>query len=1112
MLVEFFILLATHLASSTDPGCGANEYMNTIIQGCICVSGYKRRYTDDVCIPERTLKLTSPMSLPGCLGTTSFLLSMWVKTSAAQMAKPETVMFLYKKRQIKLYLDASGNYVINLQSEEWTNHTYVSTVAHTADTWTSLVLAYKLGTSQMLYGYSNTVPIFSEDLTAYNIMYSSRLQNFTVGQNCDSIKYFRAVNTSSCDSACLSFIQWYGDEIGVTGRNNLQFRYDLRESEGSFVWDIPLNSRSADLPSDAVWIDDRLPVCDPRVEVYDSSVSGTRKCAARTEKAMFLKGYSEDYWTLPTPGYMIDWSVPLLFQVWIKPIYPTTAAQPEGVFALGTYMTCQVDYDSGGIYVKRGSNTVSAACNMNAWQNIQVLASNDIYYIFIRGQMEGGGKQSAVGMTSKTVDKIHMGFCPACGHTNGFYGYIRNVIVSITASTEDLSSMMRSNGYDTNLMTAFYPVLYEPIEYLRDYCNTPSVTKLPASAYEWVEDTDPPVICYANMVYDSATNSCIKSTDILCAILANGYCARCDEHRNHFGLTCYCDSYNPVPDGLYCHDCVSYCKTCSSGVCSLCQYNLELVDGHCLCPSGTALPSSTAAACVSTCGDGMRHASEACDDGNGDSGDGCSSACEVEEGYICSGGSGTSADVCTCAPEVSSASYANDWTTINFVLTLPILAQQDCAAIFEPSTLSVLGTEVTCSTSDTDYYAVTLALGTNAGFDPFVDPLVLAAGAFANRIHTSCLSSGISILPTPLAPPYDIMPSFAFSASISASGIKATLSNAKSGSEVFQRLTIGYLMSSSVDVTEINSYLTQSCSGVKSLDISPSMLLNNTAYILTAWTKNFVGNVHNASSSASYSPTSSVTHPNTTDPSDPVSPSNSTTNTTQPESATESKSRHFPLNALLFSLLLGAVAIGLGFTWGRRLEKREKTGLAVFDQRAHVQNRLFGKESAQESKVAAAPSEQQIRSLELSLSIRLGRDPNHNLNNSLDVSKVALQPTPSPAASGDQTSRDLVTNRESSKSLATAWVRVTSGPISRNIISPSSTGTPSKLDGVKEAPGEENPEEFRKAGAVSPDCSISQLTAGKLLDYFLLICKVSFFLCDETMVEFGDVSQSAPVD
>ena len=39
--------------------------------------------------------------------------------------------------------------------------------------------------------------------------------------------------------------------------------------------------------------------------------------------------------------------------------------------------------------------------------------------------------------------------------------------------------------------------------------------------------------------------------------------------------------------------------------------------------------------CKEVCGDGLNYGTLACDDGNNDDGDGCSSTCEVETGFSC---------------------------------------------------------------------------------------------------------------------------------------------------------------------------------------------------------------------------------------------------------------------------------------------------------------------------------------------------------------------------------------------------------------------------------------------------------------------------------------------
>ena len=57
-----------------------------------------------------------------------------------------------------------------------------------------------------------------------------------------------------------------------------------------------------------------------------------------------------------------------------------------------------------------------------------------------------------------------------------------------------------------------------------------------------------------------------------------------------------------------------------------------------LCPTdfGKEDLSSSGLCTSAVCGDGVRESFEACDDGNGNNGDGCSQFCQVEPGYNCS--------------------------------------------------------------------------------------------------------------------------------------------------------------------------------------------------------------------------------------------------------------------------------------------------------------------------------------------------------------------------------------------------------------------------------------------------------------------------------------------
>jgi len=63
-------------------------------------------------------------------------------------------------------------------------------------------------------------------------------------------------------------------------------------------------------------------------------------------------------------------------------------------------------------------------------------------------------------------------------------------------------------------------------------------------------------------------------------------------------------------------------------------------------PCGATTSCDGSGNCVAQCGDGLIDASEQCDDGNFNNGDGCSSSCVIESGYECSGTPST----CTLMP------------------------------------------------------------------------------------------------------------------------------------------------------------------------------------------------------------------------------------------------------------------------------------------------------------------------------------------------------------------------------------------------------------------------------------------------------------------------------
>ena len=89
-------------------------------------------------------------------------------------------------------------------------------------------------------------------------------------------------------------------------------------------------------------------------------------------------------------------------------------------------------------------------------------------------------------------------------------------------------------------------------------------------------------------------------------------------------------------------------STASGFSCGYCNVSVEYIlnsQGQCSYKVKTEYRDEM---CRDICGDGylMNISSWSCDDGNAESGDGCSSECVVEVGYICSGGNISSKSVC----------------------------------------------------------------------------------------------------------------------------------------------------------------------------------------------------------------------------------------------------------------------------------------------------------------------------------------------------------------------------------------------------------------------------------------------------------------------------------
>ncbi|CAD8077791.1 unnamed protein product [Paramecium sonneborni] len=110
---------------------------------------------------------------------------------------------------------------------------------------------------------------------------------------------------------------------------------------------------------------------------------------------------------------------------------------------------------------------------------------------------------------------------------------------------------------------------------------------------------------------------------------------------NEICLKCLLGDCQQCIDGYYldndfsCKICSAHCKTCiqSENKCVECKFQTDKKECiTCIASAGYTIIDNE---CVTICGDGIRTTQEQCDDGNSDNGDGCSSYCTVEDGYIC---------------------------------------------------------------------------------------------------------------------------------------------------------------------------------------------------------------------------------------------------------------------------------------------------------------------------------------------------------------------------------------------------------------------------------------------------------------------------------------------
>ena len=179
----------------------------------------------------------------------------------------------------------------------------------------------------------------------------------------------------------------------------------------------------------------------------------------------------------------------------------------------------------------------------------------------------------------------------------------------------------------------------------------------------------------------SPNQMCVKGADCATGVCTGGVCqgAICNDMvKNGSETDVDCGGMCATKCGtskicLVGGDCVS--NVCTGGHCQAAICGDGVLNGAEACDDGNALSGdgcssacgvemgficngSSPTICAAVCGDGTKVGPEQCDDGNVTTGDGCSSACAIELGFVCAGS--PSACTTTCGDGIKAGAEACD--------------------------------------------------------------------------------------------------------------------------------------------------------------------------------------------------------------------------------------------------------------------------------------------------------------------------------------------------------------------------------------------------------------------------------------------------------------------
>lgn len=244
-------------------------------------------------------------------------------------------------------------------------------------------------------------------------------------------------------------------------------------------------------------------------------------------------------------------------------------------------------------------------------------------------------------------------------------------------------------------------------------------------------------------------------------------CTKCINGATLKGNACFygCEPGNFL-SGTNCVPCPARCVKCSSSTtCDLCDYGYYIENNACVgpicgdgvvtaeaeecddgntvdgdgCSSQCTLESEdfvctvvggSRTVCTPLCGDGKFYGTngEECDDGNVESGDGCSSVCKIEDGWWCSSTTKAGISQCYCSPkQVGVGAFSENYMKLSFKFSKPLLkyaGSLDACEYLFGDTVRSFGENPSCEIEG-DTVAVSLGKGNTVYGET---PIVTAKG------------------------------------------------------------------------------------------------------------------------------------------------------------------------------------------------------------------------------------------------------------------------------------------------------------------------------------------------------------------------------------------------